>query len=342
MKTLNVFIVESRFQALVSLLIAKSAANSDNLVFYYAEETGSFIGKFPFVQAHYLGPKITAGPWKRPRKLRRMVKQIEKTVSDYAGKVDAVNVFVANLKTHLLNYSVNRLRNTVTWAPLSFSIITDGTFNFKRYAMPADYPAKMAQTARKLPYRLLGLDFYIYSGDLQGIEDPLISKIYLLPKSPHDYSPERVVDVPVVDLGIEANQPPENSKRALVIGERLFAKGYLTEAEEQEVNQQIAQLLRDRGISSVDFVKHPNAPTDAMPQPWYNPIATQDPVEVHLMEHHYDIVIASVTTALITARMLCPASTAVISVGLERCAGRKHTVREVEKTLRGLGVEMIG
>lgn len=341
MKTLNVFIVESRFQGLVALLIARSVADSDNLVFYYAEETGNFIRKFPFVQAHYLGPKITRGPWKRPRTLRRMMNQIEQTVGHYRGKARTVNVFVANLKTHLLNYSVQRLRQTVDWVPPTFNIITDGTFNFKRYAMPDDYPVKMLQTARKLPYRLLGLDFYIYSGDWQGIEDPLISTIYLLPKSPHEYDSTRVADVPIVDLGMTTLEDGHHGPRALVIGERLCAKGYLTDAEEQAVNQQIGELLQARGITTVDFVKHPNAPTDHLPQPWYHPVITKDPVEIWLMEHRYDVVISSVTTALITARMLCPASTDVISVGLERCAGRKKTVREVEKAFRGLGITII-
>lgn len=340
-KILNVFIVESRFQALVALLIARSALNSENLVFYYAEETGNFINKFPFVHSHYLGPKISSGPWKRPRKLLRMVNLIEKTVAQYEGKVESVNVFVANLKTHLLNYSVNRLRKTVNWTPISFNIITDGTFNFKRYPMPADYPAKMAKIARKLPYRLPGLDFYIYSGDLQGIEDPLIHQIYLLPHSPHEYNAEHIVDVPIVDLGLTVQHNASNKPRALVIGERLFAKEYLTEAEENDVNQIIADLLTARDISDVDFVKHPNAPTNAVPQPWYTLIDTQDPVEIRLMEQHYDVVIASVSTALMTARMLCPTTTEVISVGLERCAGRKKTIREVEKAFRGLGVILI-
>ncbi len=347
MKTLNVFIVESRFQALVALLIARSFSDSENLLFYYAEETGSFIQRFPFVKAEYLGPKITSGPWKRPRKLRRMVKQIEQRVESYRNnhgdkKIGEVNVYVANLKTHLLNYSANRLRNSVDWAPVTFNVITDGTFNFKRYAMPDNYPAKLQATARKLPYRLLGLDFYIYSGDWQGIEDPLINRIYLLPQSPHEYAPERVVDVPVVDLGIKSSQPANTQqKRALVIGERLFAKNYLTEEEEQQVNQQIANTLMARGIRTVDYVKHPNAPASDKLPPQYSTITTQDPVEIRLMEHHYDVVIASVTTALITARMLCPASTDVISVGLARCAGRKKTVLEVEKAFRGLGVELI-
>lgn len=341
MNTLNVFIVESRFQALVALLIARSQPHNTHLVFYQNEDMGSFVSRFPFVQAIYLGPDITAGPWKRPRKLRRMVQQIERTVHSYRNQVQRVTVFVANLKTHLLNYSVNRLQQTIGWAPLSFHIITDGTFNFRRYAMTDTWCAEMHKVANKWRYRWLGLHFYVYQGDLHGIEDPLIERIWLLPHSPHQYDPTRVVDVPVVDLGLRQPADHQQGQRALVIGERLCAKGYLNEQEEQQVNQQIADLLQERGITHIDFVKHPNAPTDEMPSSKYTPIVTQDPVELRLMAHDYDVVIASVTTALITARMLCPSHCEVISVGLERCAGRKHTVREVEQAFRGLGVVMI-
>lgn len=341
MSTLNVFIVESRFQALVALLIARSQPDATHLVFFQDEDMGSFVCRFPFVQAIRLAADIRTGPWKRPRKLRRRVQQINDTVQQYRGTATQVNVFVANLKTHLLNYSVNRLRTTVNWAPVSFQILTDGTFNFRRYPMTDPWRAEMHKVAGKWRYRLLGLTFYEYQGDLQGIEDPLISRIWLLPHSPHQYDPARVVDVPVVDLGLRNQTAKPDGTRALVIGERLCAKAYLDAEEEQQVNQQIADLLATRGITHVDFVKHPNAPTDEITRHGYNTVNTQDPVEIRLMTHDYDVVIASVTTALITARMLCPATCEVISVGLERCAGRKPTVREVEQAFRGLGVVLI-
>lgn len=338
---LNVFIVESRFQALVALLIARSQPDATHLVFYQNEDMGSFISRFEFIQAIYLGPDITTGPWKRPRKLRRMVQHIANTVDSYRHRTTRVNVFIANLKTHLLNYSVNRLRHTVNWAPISFQIITDGTFNFRRYDMTEKHRREQRNVAGKWRYRWLGLALYVYDCDLHGIEDPLIDKIWLLPHSPHQYDPARVTAVPVVDLGLRHPDAPQQETRALVIGERLCAKGYLDDTEERQVNQQIADVLQAKGITHVDFVKHPNAPRDDTAQPWYTPIITQDPVELRLMSHDYRVVIASVSTALITARMLCPPSCEVISVALERCAGRKQTVREVEQAFRGLGVVLI-
>lgn len=336
---LNVFIVETRFQALVSLLIAKSQPDSDNLICHYREEIGSFLGRFDFVRAKTVDTRLKKGLWRRQRRIRNVLNTVLAEIRQYPDARD-VHFHTTKLQGPLFNYYVNFLRKRVTWATMHFNIITDGTFNFHRGDMTDSDRRVHDEKPGNLLYRLFGLDFYPYDGDRFGIEAAVIERIYLLPNAPHEYDASRVFPVPIVDLGI-CQQENGGEPRALVIGEKLRDKDYFTAEDEVQVSAQIAELLQARGITRVDYVKHPLAIYPDLQQPEYRELKTDFPVEVCIMENRYRVIVGVISTALFTARLLSDSECEVLSVGLERCTGRNDLAHKIKKAYQGMGVTII-
>lgn len=339
-RTLNLFVVESRFQALVSLMIARSQTDSDAIIGFYLPEIGQFLQQFPWVQPLYLGKKVRVGPWKRERTLKRRLHTLFRAVTR-AGIPGEIHYHCANLKTPLLNYPIRYLQKRLPDTTLSVNIITDGTANFQRYSLSEKTTRKLERLARKPVRRLLGLDFCPFNRERRGIDADIVRRIYLLPGAPHEYDASRVVDLPLVPLANNTDSSGDAGRRALVIGEKLTDRGYLSPADERAVASTIANLIRTSGIGQVDYIRHPTAQHPDLLQPGYTEIITHDPIEIRLMQHTYSLICGTASTALLTARLLQPACGRTVSVGLARCSGRNALAARIGQAFAGMGIEIV-
>lgn len=337
---LNVFVVETRFQALVSLLIARSQPDADSLIVYYLPNIGPFVDRFRFVRGLYVDPSEGRFLFARQRKIRRILQRVLREIRAYPAAT-TVDVYCAKFQGSLFNYYIRFLQDRLAGVRVRFNIITDGTFNFQRADVTDKDRAAMQKKVHSWKDRLFGLAFYPYEKERYGIEADVIEKIYLLPQSPHQYDPARVVDVPMVDLGIPQAATAAGGRSALVIGEKLTDKGYLTPADERAVSAQVADLLRARGIERVDFVPHPTATHPDLQEPHYHVVQTNDPVELRILEHPYAMVVGVASTALFTARLLRGSGCHTVSVGLQHCAGRNDLAHKIGEAFEGMGVEVI-
>ncbi len=341
---LNVFIVETRFQALVALLIARSMPDTDNLVCHYREEIGSFLSRFPFVRAKAIAIEPLAGLFRRQRLIRRVLHAVLDEIRHFPMARE-VHLHTTKLQGPLFNYYVNFLRQHVTWANMHFNIITDGAFNFHRGNMSDSDSRTMQRKDGNLLYRLFGLTFYPYSGDRFGIEADVIEKIYLLPKAPHEYdltraAGSRVLDIPLVDLGL-TRQATSTGKRGLVIGEKLIDKGYLSEAEELQVAETIGNRMKAHGITQVDYVKHPLSDHPSLRLPWYTDLVIDGPVEIAIMENDYSVIAGVRSTGLFTARLLSSDHCDVLSVGIDLCRNRRELAMKIKQAFLGMNISVI-
>lgn len=340
---LNVYIVETRFQALVAVMIARSQPSTDNLICHYRAEIGQFLARFPFVTAHAIDTTPCTGLFRRQRTVLRVMQHVLHTIQRYPSARD-IHLHTTKLQGPLFNYYVHYLRRQLPQAALHFNIITDGAFNFHRGNMTDSDLRQMARKDGNLAYRLFGLQYYPYSGDRFGIEADVIEKVYLLPKSPHEYEPTRVVDIPIVDLGLRkptannANGQPE--KRGLVIGEKLLDKGYLSEDEEQRVSHSIGEIMQQHGITHVDYVKHPLSDHPSLRLPWYHDLITDAPVEVCIMENDYRVIAGVRSTGLFTAKLLAGAECSVVSVGIDLCRNRRELAMKIKEAFLGMDIQV--
>lgn len=337
-RRLNVFIVETRFQALVAVMIARSQPDTDNLVCHYRAEIGQFLTRFPFVRAQAIDTTARTGLFRRQRTVLRVMKQVLHAIRAYPAARD-VHLHTTKLQGPLFNYYVHYLRTHLPLATLHFNIITDGAFNFHRGNMTDSDLRNMARKDGNLLYRLFGLTYYPYSGDRFGIEADVIENVYLLPQSPHEYSPARVRDIPIVDLGLR-NADAGSEKRGLVIGEKLLDKQYLSEEEEQRVANTIGTIMQSHGIRHVDYVKHPLADHPSLRLPWYHDLVTDAPVEVCIMENNYNVIAGVRSTGLFTARLLAAADCEVVSVGIDLCRNRRELAMKIKAAFLGMGIQV--
>lgn len=336
---LNLFVVESRFQALVSLMIARSQPEATSIICYYLEEIGQFTRQFPFVRSVYLGDKIRLGPWKRERTLKRQLQTLyRETVR--AGVFTAIHYHCANLKTPLLNYPIRYLQTRLPQTPITVNIITDGTANFQRHSLSENTIRRQARLANKSVNRLFGLAFTPFNRERRGIDADIVRYIYLLPGAPHEYDAGRVVTVPIVPLSDAISSAAGTKPRALVIGEKLTDRGYLSTADERTIAAALAGIIRACGITQVDYARHPTASHPDLLQPGYTEIITHDPIEMRIMQHPYQLVCGIASTALLTARLLQPKGGRTVSMGLARCSGRNALTARIRQAFVGMGIEI--
>jgi hypothetical protein len=344
-KTLNLFVVESRFQALVALMIARNQPESDNRVFYVQEDIGAFTQQFPFVRSVFLGNKIRHGICKRARTLKQRVNRLCSEVTA-AGATTHIHYHCANLKTPLLNYPIAALKKQFPNSNITVNIITDGTSNFKRKSMSDKAAQRLQLLSQRKLYRWLGLNFTLFNRERFGIDADIVQRIYLLPGAPHEYDASRVVAVPIEDLSLPATQTHSvnhmhDGLRALVIGEKLTERGWLTTDNEQRISADIAQLLHDNGIIDIDYVPHPTATHLDLWQDHYTRVITQDPIELRLMQHRYTVIFGIASTALFTARLLQPKDGKTISIGLHCLTGRNALAETIGVAFAGMGIEVL-
>lgn len=336
-RTVNLYVVESRFQALIALMLARSQPTQEHVLFHCLEPIGEFTRPFPFVRTVHLGARLHRGIWKKPRTLRRWVHCIVTA----AQGADTVHYHCANLKTPLLNYPLAALQRALPAATVTVNVITDGTSNFKRRTLSDKALRKLRQRAQQLVPRLLGLRFTLFNRERFGIDADIVRHIYLLPGAPHEYDAARVMDVPIMDLGLPAAALNEHSARALVIGEKLTDRNWLSLTDEGHIAAQVARLIADHGIVHVDYVPHPTATHLDLWQDHYTRVDTRDPIELRMMQHRYTLVCGIASTALFTARLLQPDGARTVSVGLQCVTGRNALAETIGHAFRGMGVECL-
>lgn len=343
---LNVFIVETRFQALVALLIARSQPDTDNLICHYRAEIGSFLSRFPFVRACAIDTAPPKGPFRSQRKIRSVLQQVSNALKHYPH-AQHIYFHSTKLQGPLFNYFVNHLRQFIQQrqqqfptASLHFNIITDGAFNFRRGDFSTSDVRNMKSKGNSLLHRVFGLQFYPYTGERFGIEADIIEKIYLLPKAPHEYDATRVCDIPIVDLGL-ASAVTSNEKRGLVIGEKLLDKNYLSIEEEEQVARKIGNIMQSHGITQIDYVKHPLADHPSLRLPHYHDLVIDGPVEVAIMENHYSVIAGVRSTGLFTAKLLTGSECEVVSVGIDLCRNRRELAMKIKQAFIGMGITVL-
>lgn len=335
-KTVNLYVVESRFQALVALMLARSQPSQEHVVFHFHAAVGEFTHQFSFVRSVSLGDRLQHGLWKKPRSLRQQVN----TIVVAAHGASTVHYHCANLKTPLLNYPIAALRHALPAATVTVNILTDGTSNFKRRTLSDKALRKLQKIAQRPVPFLLGLRFTLFNRERFGIDADTVRHIYLLPGAPHEYDAAKVKAVPMVDLGLTP-ATADHALRALVIGEKLTERGWLTTDDEQRIAAQVAALIQHAGITQIDYVPHPTATQCDLWQEHYTRVDTRDPIELRMMQHRYTLVCGIASTALFTARLLQPHGARTVSVGLDCVTGRNALADTIGQAFRGMGVECL-
>lgn len=338
--TVNLFFVYSPLHYICAEHVTEHFENGQtNYLFYIKKLVADLVMKTRCREAVFL-------PWPRFYPERGLFGQTQRTlknleiVESYCKGFDTIRIHTPVIDTEAINYLINHLGNMFPNSSVSVRLIPDGVLNIQRH--PLGPFKEIVQYARKL--RLLispRLNYYTLHGDRTGSDTPIVDRIYTLPGFPHEYCRDKVVPLPPF------HQPDDSitvagERRALVIGQPLVQDRRLTPENCTTIRNGIAEFLQRNGVSRVDYKGHPREKGKEFYCEQYQEIFPREPLETFLIHNHYDIVIGIYSTALLTARLILPGQSRVISFGFDKVSYKdRKSKSKVLSVFHKLGIEMM-
>lgn len=339
-RTVNLYLIYSPLHYLAAQSVAANLEKgSANYLFYLKAEFREMIDPAGWDGVSFL-------PWPRfyPEKgllgrTRRTLKNLE-LVADICQGASAIRLHTPVIDTEAVNYCINYLRSRYPKASFSARLIPDGLLNVQRH--PLGFLKELMQYLRKAR-RLVtpALDYYPFRGDRTGSDDPIVDRIYVLPRFPHEYDRNKTFEISLLKP-TESAAPPAVIRRALVLGQPLTAFKRFSVADMQAVSLGIRALIAETGIADIEYKSHPRDPDREFGHPDYRELVIVEALETYLATHPYQLVIGVCSTALLTARLILPEECRVVAYGMDMMQYRgEEDKKKIESPFRMLGVEMI-
>jgi hypothetical protein len=113
-----------------------------------------------------------------------------------------------------------------------------------------------------------------------------------------------------------------------VIGQPLVGFDLMTRQDCEQVTSEIRAWLAAQGIAHVDYKGHPKDPERNLLHPDYRVLDLAEPLEIYMTRNPYDAVVGVRSTALLFARQVYAAQTAVVAFGWDRVRFKSDAERE--------------
>ena len=313
--TVNLFMVYSPLHCLCAEQIVEHfEPGATNIVFYLKREFGPLLRESLWDATQYL-------PWPRFEPVPGMFGRLRRTrsnldvVAGFCKGAKRIVLHTTVIDTEAINYNINYLRKIFPGAEFSVRLFPDGWMNIRRHPLG---PVKELLQYSRLIRRIACMDlhFYRFRGCRTGADDKLVDRIYVLPRFPHQYDPAKVVTLPLFARNDTGAERSNVLKRALVLGQPLIAYKRMTRESVAAVTQGISDYLLANGIEEIHYKSHPRDKTREYALDGYRELVINKPLEHHLAEHPYGIVIGVCSTGLLTGRMVLPEWCKVISYGI--------------------------
>ena len=337
--TTALYFVASPLQYLAARRIAEQfEQGSRQVLVWYKRGVAAVVRENDWDAATYM-------PWPRWEPLpgwfgrHRRLRANIRLVAGLVGQCEALHIHSAVFDTEAINYFLRALPRLAGARALHARILPDGLISIRRY--PLSLAKRLAQYSRKLR-RLAApeLDYWCFGGDRIGSDAYFCDRIYVLPGLPHEYPDAKVVRLPpLVDRSEIEGAAGE--ARALVIGQPLVGTGLLSATERDAVATEIQGWLAARGISRVDYKGHPKDPARELCQPEYQVLDLNEPLEVWMSHTPYTAIVGVRSSALLFARQLYGADTAVVAFGWPRLRFKSEGERaDMQRTFSQCGVDL--
>ena len=311
----NLYIVHSPLHCLCAEWIVKCfEPESKNIVFFLKKKLGTCLNSAVWDDVVYL-------PWPRfdPEqgiggRIRRTRNNLE-IVAKYAAGVKSIRLHATVIDTEAINYHINFLRASFPEADFCVRLIPDGVMNLKRH--PQGWLREQLKHIRLLRGVIFPeLKYYFFKGDRTGADDSIVDRIYTLPFFPHEYDPDKVIELPPFMRSEAVYDRSQVQRRALVVGQPLILYKRLSKESAEKITYAIRDYLKRCGIEEVFYKSHPRDATREYGLDEYKELIIDEPLEQHLARHPYGIVIGVCSTALLTGRMVMPEWCEVVSCGM--------------------------
>lgn len=337
----NIFLIYSPLHYLAAEKVATHfERDARNCLFYLKPQFKELVdhSKWDFVD--FL-------PWPRfyPEKgafgrLRRTRNNLD-AVSEVCKCASEIRLHTPTIDTEAINYFINHLINSFPGSRFCVRIIPDGLLNTRRH--PLGRLKEILQYAKKARRVVCpSLDYYTFRGDRIGSDTAIVDRIYLLPGFPHEYDQKITVTMPSLCGSYEERDINLVEPRALVIGQPLVVDRQMSFDDMHRVTEGIHSFLKSKNISKIFYKSHPRDPNHEYAIDSYEDLNISKPLELHLTEEYYTVVIGVCSTALLIARMACHESTQVVAYGMDRMIFKNLKDRmTIHNAFKTLNVEII-
>lgn len=275
------------------------------------------------------------GPFGRHRRLRDNVRRAARLI----GPCEVLHLHAPVFDNEAVNYFLRALPRACGAKVMRARILPDGLGSLVR--QPLGPARRLAQHLRRLR-RLAApeLDFWPYDGDRTGADAPFCDRVYVLPGFAHPYPPHKAVTLPPL-VDPQARAPAGGRRRALVVGQPLRGIGQLDADGLAALTREIHDWLARQGFDDVLYKAHPRDAAHELRHADYRLLEIDQPLETWMSREHCDAVVGVHSTALLMARQLYPATTAVMGFGWDRVRFRDDATRaQVRAAFDAAGVSV--
>ncbi|MFM2120066.1 MAG: hypothetical protein RL722_1534 [Pseudomonadota bacterium] len=264
------------------------------------------------------------GPFGRQR---RLVDNL-RLVAELAGPCEELVLHAPVYDTEAINYFLHALPRRCGARVMQARILPDGLGSMT--AQPLSGRRRLAQRLRLLR-RLVApsLRYTTYAGDRTGADAAFCDRVYVLPGFPHPYPPAKAQPLPpLADPAAQAARREGQPRRALVVGQPLLAHHLIDVAGLAAVTAEIHAWLADQGITEVLYKAHPRDPHHELRGPNDRLLEIDEALESWMAREPLDAVVGVHSTALLMARQIYGAQTAVCGFGWETVTFRSPQARQ--------------
>lgn len=338
--TLCLYFASTPFHYLAACAVkATYYATAEHHLLYTRKEVFHTLGSIPTAPpwdaiSYYPWPRLDPLPGRFGRH-RRLLANLDQLLLWAEGHTNIL-VLADQIVSEPVNFSINALRKQ--GLTVHVQLIPDGYMNFHRVTIPR--LELLGQFSRKLR-RLSSarLSYTRITGDRTGIDHPSVEYIHLFERTPHEYPAEKVRFLPPMD-SLFPSAPAKLLERVLIIGHAKrfdpeLARCYATGMQ---------NLLAELGVSAdqVDYKGHPKCPHDDFWDERYREINPPEVLELYLLRHRYQAVIAIISSTLFNIRLSQGAAQRCIALGPNRLDYHQDGgYASARVTLDALGIEVI-
>ncbi len=214
-------------------------------------------------------------------------------------------------------------------------LLTDGTFNM--FSKPMNLKQSISQSLLSVIHEY----YQKYQGDWYGVDARfkgkfLAEKIILPNGMPNEYDANRVQ---YFSFKQKENTTKSNRKKALVVEQSLFDRGYLNLDTKEECINKIIDINKKNNIEETYIVAHPKAKErDFYHQSFIDISYDELSLEEHILDNNYDLIYSGFSTIFLLSKSMT--NSKFISVGLDKIQ-RLEPLEGYKKNLKAMGVTII-
>lgn len=297
------------------LIVSHFERDAKNFLFYLKPGFGELVNPSLWNKISYL-------PWPRFYPMPGFLGRIRQTqqnlhaVAENCHGAQRIVLHTSVIDTEAVNYNINFLKKKFPQAEFKIRLFPDGLLNLKRH--PLGLFKELLQYSRLLRRVICpDLHYYRFTGDRIGSDDAIVEKIYTFPRFPHQYSSAKVTCMPEFEKSDKISNRLPVLKSALVIGQPLIAYGRMSEQTVKVVTKGIYDYLLSCGVEQIFYKSHHRDNRKEFAMDEYQELIIKKPLEHHLKERPYDIVIGVCSTSLLTGKMILPSWCKVVSYGMD-------------------------